>query len=170
MTRSKRCRWSHESLPRVMHLKPYQSRITRTVGVSASPVAADHLHTRVGAEPVGEVCCVPPDQHVHRSVPAGQIDQHRAVMMTATQRELINTKNSYQPDRRIRQATDQPQQRRPAHRHTQLGGKSGSRPASEGQPDRDHCSLQADTATWPFLWAIDEIVLKATGLARRWPP
>jgi hypothetical protein len=37
----------------------------------------------MGAQPVREVLGFPTDQHIDRPVPAGQVDQHRAVVMTA---------------------------------------------------------------------------------------
>jgi len=36
------------------------------VGVSAGPVPADHLHTRVGAQPAAEVPGFPAGEHIHR--------------------------------------------------------------------------------------------------------
>ncbi len=63
-------------------------------------------------------------------MPAGQVDQHRAVVVPPAQRELIDTEHRHPADRRIRQTTGQPEQRRPAQFHAQLGGQPRSgRPA-----------------------------------------
>jgi len=44
-------------------------------------------HAGVGAQPVGEVAGFPAQEHVDRAVPGGQVDQHRAVLVAAAQRE-----------------------------------------------------------------------------------
>jgi hypothetical protein len=48
--------------------------------------------------------------------------------MPLAQRELINTEHPHPADRGIRQPADQPQQRRPAHRHAQTMRPTGIRP------------------------------------------
>ena len=60
----------------------------------------------MGSQPVGEVSGFPADQHIHRPVPVGQIDQHRAVVMPMAQRELVDTQYRDPADRRIRQPAD----------------------------------------------------------------
>jgi len=42
-------------------------------------------------------------------VPAGQVDQHRAVVVPAAQREPINPEHRHPAERRIWQRADQPQ-------------------------------------------------------------
>ena len=133
-------------VPPVGNLDRGRRTVTGAVRISAGPVPADHLHPGVGAEPAGEVSGFPTDQHIHRPVTVGQVDQHRAVMVPSAQRELIDTEHSDLPDRGIRQAADHPQQRRTAHRHAQLGSQPGSGPPCQRQPDCRQRTLQADAA------------------------
>jgi len=56
-------------------------------------------------------------------LPVGQVDQHRAVLVAAAQRELIDAQDRHLADRGIRQGADHPQQRRPAHTHPELDGQ-----------------------------------------------
>ena len=133
-------------VPPVGDLHRARRTVTGAIGVPAGPVPADHLYAGVGAQPAGEVAGLPTDEHIHRPMSVGQIDQHRAVVMPAAQRELINTKHSHPADRRIRQRPDQAQQRRPAHRHAQRGGQPRPGPPGQGQPDRDQRCLHADAA------------------------
>ncbi len=103
-------------------------RAGSTIPGAVGPVPADHLHAGVGAQPAGEVLGLPALEHIHRPVAAGQVDQHRAVMMAAAQREIIHPEHPHPTDRRIRQPADYSQQRRPAHPHAQFGGQPRSRP------------------------------------------
>ena len=73
------------------------------------------------------------------------------VFVPAAQRELIHTEHPHPTDRRIRQPTDQPQQRRPAHRHAQHGGQPRSGPPRQGQPNCHQCTVQADAAALVVL-------------------
>ncbi len=114
-------------------------------GIPAGPVSADHLHTlayppgrsrqilhtRVSAQPVGEDGGVPAQENIDRAVPVGQVDQHRAVLMAAAQRELVDAQNRHLADRWIRQAADQPEQRGPAHPiPSLLASRDPARPAN----------------------------------------
>ena len=85
---------SQSTLPRMIRALPdppvgdlhrVRCTVPGSVGVPAGPVPADHPHARMGAEPVGEVAGFPAQEHVNRSVPVGQVDQHRAVLVAAAQ-------------------------------------------------------------------------------------
>ncbi|HEY4992538.1 MAG TPA: hypothetical protein VII33_10695 [Nakamurella sp.] len=110
-------------MPAVGDLHRIRRAVPGAVSVAAGPVPADHLHAGMSAQPVGEVAGFPAEEDVDRSVPVGQVDQHRAVVVAAAQRELIDAEDRHLADRWIRQGADQPQQRRPARPHSQSDGQ-----------------------------------------------
>ena len=110
-------------MPAVGDLHSIGSTVPGAVGVPAGPVPADHLHTGMETEPIREVGGLPAQEHVDRTVHVGQVDQYRAVVAAAAQRELVDAEHRHQADRWIRQRPDHPQQRRPAHSHPQSGGQ-----------------------------------------------
>jgi len=53
----------------------------------------------VGSQPVGEVAGFPTEEHIDRPVPGGKVDQHRAVVVAAAERELVDTEDRHPADR-----------------------------------------------------------------------
>ncbi len=93
-------------VPPVSDLHSLRCAATGAVGVTAGAVTADELDTGVGTQPIGEVSSVPTVQDIHRPIPVAQVDQHRAVISSATHREFIDTQHRHRPDRRVRQVAD----------------------------------------------------------------
>ena len=118
-------------VPPVGDLLSVGCTVPGAVGVPTGPVPADHLHTGMETEPVGEVGGFPTQKDVDRSVPVGQIDQHRAVVVAAAHRELVDAQDRHLANRWVRQGADQPQQCRPAHPHpSRVASREPARPAN----------------------------------------
>ena len=86
-------------VPPVGDLHRVGRAVPGAVGVTARPVPADHLHAGVGSQPVGEVAGFPTEEHIDRPVPGGKVDQHRAVVVAAAERELVDTEDRHPADR-----------------------------------------------------------------------
>ena len=120
------------------------------IGEEAAPATAPSHRPRAPQrsrpEPVGEVAGLSAEEHIDRPASAGNVDQHRAVVVPAAQRELVDAEHPDSADRWIRQRADHPQQRRPAHPHPQPGGQPRSGPPGQRERDRHQCRLQADAS------------------------
>jgi hypothetical protein len=66
----------------------------------------------------------------------GDVDQHGAVDVPASEREIVHPQHRHGADLRVGQRPDQPQQRAPACRQAQPTGQPGTRPPGQRQPDR----------------------------------
>jgi len=120
------------------------------LGVSSSPVPADHLHPRMGLEPVGERAGLAVGEHIDRPV-GGHIDQHGSVDPAAAQREVIHPQHRHHPDRRLRQRPHETQQAVPPCGHTQPGRQPRTGPPRQRQADRlEHPPQQPDAPRIPF--------------------
>jgi len=73
----------------VGHLDGSRRPLPASIGKGASPIAHEHLDTRVGCEPGDHGPSFVGVQHVHWPV-GFQIDQHRGVPMVARERKLID--------------------------------------------------------------------------------
>ena len=73
-------------MPPVGDLHRVGRAVPGAVGVPAGPVSADQLDAGMETEPVGEIGGFSAQEHVARSVPVGQVDQHRAVLVAVVVR------------------------------------------------------------------------------------
>jgi hypothetical protein len=104
------------------------------VGVGAGAVPADHLHPRVGGQPVRQRPGVAAGQQVQRCAGLA-VDQHGAIVLAAADREVIDAEHPRDARRRVRGGHDQPQQHLPARRHAQRRRQPA--PGPPGQRHRD---------------------------------
>ncbi len=112
-----------------------------TFGVGAGTVTADDLDSGMSTQPARESVGGAVGEHVDRT-PGFDIDQDRAVVVPATQREVVDTEDARCARVRIGKCPDQPQQRHPADRGRQMTGHPGARAATQGQRDRAQKTLQ----------------------------
>jgi hypothetical protein len=89
-------------VPSVRYLPGIGCTLSGAVGVAASPVPADRLHSGVGTQPLGEVPGLPAVEDVHRPIPVAEVNQHRPVFTAASPREFVHAKDGHRPDGRVR--------------------------------------------------------------------
>ena len=85
-------------MPPVGDLHSVGRAVPGAVGVPTGPVSADHLYAGMETEPVGEIGGFSAQEHVDRSVPVGQVDEHGAVLVAAAQRELVDAEDRHLAD------------------------------------------------------------------------
>jgi hypothetical protein len=100
-------------VPAIGHLDRLGRTGAAAFGVAAGPVAADHLHTGMLGKPVSEGVGFTIGQQIDRSV-AVHVYQHRAVDVTASQREVVDAEHGDGTDLWVGAGSEQPQQRGPA--------------------------------------------------------
>jgi hypothetical protein len=92
------------------------------VRVRPRPISAEHLDAGVNREPVGERPGVAALDQVERR--AGlDVDEQRAVMLAAPDREVIDPEHSRRCRLRVRRGHDQPQHDLPGRGEAQAGGQ-----------------------------------------------
>jgi hypothetical protein len=111
-----------QQMPPIGYLDRFRRALPYAIGIGAGPVARDDLDPGVLAKPFGQARSLPVGQEVDHRV-ALQVDQHRAVAVTAAPGPVINRKNA-RGRPWIRAGTgerlaNQPQQRIRAGRHGQ---------------------------------------------------
>ncbi len=104
-------------------------------GVGAGPVPADDLHSGMLFQPHRERAGEAIVEHVDGPVGV-HVDQDRGVRMTTPFREVVDAQHRDLPDLGIRQAADQPDQRRPGDRDAERTGQPSAGAPGQGQPDR----------------------------------
>ena len=82
-----------QQVPAVHHLDSIRRALAGTVGIGAGPVACDHLHAGVLAQPGGQDCSLPVRQEVHDGV-ALQVHQRRAVAVAPAPRPIIDAQHA----------------------------------------------------------------------------
>ena len=88
-------------MPAVRDLHRVRRPVARALGVGARAVAADHLHAGMPAQPLGEGAGLPVREEIHRTV-AVHVDQHGAVDVTASEREVIHSEHGHRAHLRVR--------------------------------------------------------------------
>jgi hypothetical protein len=143
------------------------------VGVGARPVPADDLHPGAAGRPVGQRLRVAVLDEVQRG--AGlDIDEQRAVVLAAPDREVVDPEDPQGRGRRVRHGHDQLQHDLPAGRHGQDRGQPGARPARQRDGDAaEHPGQQRGLPCVAPGQAVDllgEDLLRAAGGPAGEPP
>jgi hypothetical protein len=102
-------------VPAVSDLHGQGCAVVGAVGVGTGAVPAHDLGARMLAQPVREGVGLPVSQQLHRTV-AVHVDQHRAVDVAATQREVVDTEHDHAAGLGVGQRPDQAQQRATTNR------------------------------------------------------
>lgn len=130
-----------EQVPSISDLDRVGRAGARTVGVGAGPVSADDLHLGMVAEPLGQRVGVAARQDLDRTV-GGHVDQHRAVHVPTSEREIVDAQHRYRADDWLRHRAEQTEQGVSTGRHPQRRGEPGPGPAGHRHRDRGQCRLQ----------------------------
>lgn len=116
------------------------------LGVGSGTVPADHFDAGMTGEPAGHRRCRPVRQQVD-GLACLDVDQDCAVVVSLAQGEIVHPEDSRCRRLGLRQAADQPQQRRPAHPGRQGLGQAGAGPACQHDRDAFKYCLQAGTSS-----------------------
>jgi len=101
-----------------------------TIGVARAPVAGDHLHTRMGAQPGCKAVRLAVGQQVDDAV-AFQVNEDRAVTLATLPGPVIDPEHARRRGgRRRRATTDEAEQGRAAHRRADPLGQACASPAA----------------------------------------
>jgi hypothetical protein len=87
-------------VPAVGDLDRLRRGLPGGLGIGAGAAPADHLGSRMVAQPLGEGGGLPIGKQVHRAV-GGHVDQDGAVDMAASQREVVHTQHRHAGRRRL---------------------------------------------------------------------
>ena len=63
--------------------------VASPIGIGSRPIGGNNLHPRMRSEPLGQGVCLPIRQQGHR-LPAFQVNQHRAIALACTEREIVH--------------------------------------------------------------------------------
>ena len=128
-------------MPAIGDLDGQRRALRRAFGVTPAAVTADDLRAWMGVQPGPEGLRGPLWEHVNRT--AGlDIDQHRAVDMPLTQREVIDAQHQHSPAIGVGGGADQPYQRRAADRARQPAGQPGTSAPAQRHGHRLQDTLQ----------------------------
>jgi hypothetical protein len=119
-----------------------------TLGIRAGPVPADDGCAGMRLQPRLHGGGLPVRQHAH-DITGAHVDQHGAVDMSLAQREVVDAdrlRGRGAPG--LREARDEPQQRRGVNRDAQAAGQPGPCPPGQLQPEpgQHRCQRHAPPA------------------------
>jgi hypothetical protein len=132
-------------VPPVGDLQRFGCAETGAFGVCAGTVPAHDLHSRIRPQPRGQCLGGAIGEYVDRTARL-DVDQHRAVDVSAPQGEVVDAQHPHNTGRRVRQRPYQPHQRHPAHVDGHVSGQPCAGPAAECQRDALQHPAQADAA------------------------
>ncbi|HVA90895.1 MAG TPA: hypothetical protein VNL71_13750 [Chloroflexota bacterium] len=105
------------------------------LGVSASPVAADHLHAGMVVEPTGQHLGGSVGEQVHHLVPL-QIDQDRPIRASAFLGPIVHPEDLRGGSARQGYGPHEAEQTHPAGGQPEQGGQAGAGIAAQRESDR----------------------------------
>ena len=108
--------------------------LSGTVGVDVGPIAGDHLHAGVVAQPSGEGAGVAVGQQIH-DLAALEVDQDRAVAAALAPRPLVHPEHARRRRLGACRRFGEPQERVGAGGHRETRREPGSRLAAKGEGD-----------------------------------
>lgn len=121
-------------MPPVSDFDRLRRALAGAFGVTAGPVAADHLHAGMLTQPGGEDLAGAAVQDIDGPV-GGRVDEDRGVGLAAPFGEVVHAQDRDRADLGVGQCPDQPDQQGAGHEDAQVSGQA--RPSAPGQGQRD---------------------------------
>ena len=105
-----------EQVEAIRHLGGLRRTVPGAVGIGFRAIPRDHLHARVGLEPLRERVALAVREQGD-GLAAFQIDEDRAIRVAFAQGEIVHPQHAGRGERRGRLPPEQAQQRVAAHHH-----------------------------------------------------
>jgi hypothetical protein len=159
-------------VPTVGDLHRIRGAEAGALGVGTGPITADDLHAWMSAQPGRQHRRSALGQQIQRA-PGARIDDHRAVMVTATKREVVHPDHGRVVHRRVGQCPQQAQEAVPAGSHAEHVGQPGpGAPTKRDRDRRQHPDERGGSAGMTLRqihWLLDERAARASRVVAEEP-